>query len=68
MPCLWRSVVVRVVRFAVLVAAGILLAYASGRIALAHWQMVGSVFRSGTATRAWRPAHAHPPALTPRPR
>ena len=45
MPCLWRCTVVRVVRFAVLVAAGILLAYAGGRLALTHWQAVRAVFR-----------------------
>ena len=45
MPRLWRCTVVRVVRFAVLVAVGILLAYAGGRIALAHWPQVRSLFR-----------------------
>ena len=45
MPSPWRCAVVRVVRFAVLVAAGILLAYAGGRLTLAHWQMVRAVFR-----------------------
>ena len=44
-PRLWRCTVVRVVRFAVLVAAGILLAYAGGRLTLAHRQMVRAAFR-----------------------
>lgn len=45
MGAAWWIGIMRVVRFAVLVAAAILLAYLGGRAAIIHWGPVWTAFR-----------------------